>query len=117
MRKIMISLAVIMTLMFPLTAHASTARSNTIILRLSFSGTTATCSVTITSDSTNDEIEAAIKLWQGSTCVATWQESGSGYIIFKDTTTVIKGKTYELTVDVTINGVAQTQASTSGKCS
>ena len=116
MRKTAMSLAVIMLLLLPMTAYAAMSRSVGIIPRISFSGTTANCSVIITANNGNDEIEATIKLWQGSMCVATWPEDGTGNIIFSDTATVTKGKTYKLTVDVVINGVAQPQASVSAKC-
>lgn len=116
MRKIAMSLAVIMVLLLPMTAHAATPRSIGITPRITFSGTTANCSVIITSNSGDDEIEATIKLWKGSTCVATWPENGTGYIIFSDTATVTKGKTYTLTVDAIVNDVAQPQAYVSAKC-
>ena len=116
MRKIAMSLAVIMILMLPMTAHAFTPRIIRIYPSLSFKGTTANCSVVVIADASSDEIEATIKLWQGSRCVATWQEDGTGNLVFKDTATVTSGRTYELTADVTINGVAQSQASVSAKC-
>ena len=115
MRKIAMSLAVIMVLLLPMTAHAA-SRSIGIVPNLSFSGTTANCTVRVVADSFSHEIEATIKLWQGSTCVATWEEEGKGILSFSDTATVTKGKTYELTADVTINGETQPQASVSGKC-
>ena len=116
MRKTAISLVVIIVLLLPITTYAATSRSVGIIPRISFSGTTANCSVIITANNGNDEIEAAIKLWQGSKCVATWSEDGTGNIIFSDTATATKGKTYKLTVDAIVNGVAQQQVSVSAKC-
>lgn len=116
MRKIAMSLAVIMVLLLPMTAHAATPRIIRIYPTLRFEGTTANCSVIVFADVSSDEIEATIKLWQGSKCVATWEEEGQGVLNFSDTATATKGKTYELTADVTINGVAQPQASVSTKC-
>ena len=115
MRKVAMSLAVIMVLLLPMTAHAA-SRSIGIVPNLSFSGTTANCTVRVVADSFSHEIEATIKLWQGSTCVATWEEEGKGILSFSDTATVTKGKTYTLTVDAIVNDVAQPQASTSAKC-
>ena len=61
MRKIIISFAMIVVLMIPLTAQAAGMRSNTIIPRLSFSGTTANCSVTVMADSTNLVIQQPLQ--------------------------------------------------------
>ncbi len=116
MRKIVMSLAVIMVLLLPVTAQAANARTINIIPKLTFSGTTANCSLTILANSMSDEIEATIKLWRGSTCIATWQEDSTGILSFKDTVSVSNGKTYELTADVTINGTTQPQVSVSAKC-
>lgn len=116
MRKIAMSLAVIMVLLLPMTAHAATSRTIRIYPSLSFDGTTANCSVIVLADISSDEIEATIKLWQGNNCVATWQEDATGNLVFKKVATVTSGKTYKLTADVTINDVAQPQASVSAKC-
>ena len=116
MRKIAMSLTAIMVLLLSMTAYAAMPRYIRIYPTLNFDGTTANCSAIVIADNSNDEIEATIKLWQGSICVATWPEDGTGNIIFSDTATVTKGKTYNLTVDVIINGVAQPQASASAKC-
>jgi hypothetical protein len=42
--------------------------------------------------------------------------SGTGYLLFSNSATVSKGKTYELTVDVKINGVSKPQVSIEGTC-
>lgn len=62
-----------------------------------------------------DKIEVIVKLWQGSSCIATWNTSGTGYINFSRSKTVIKGGEYTLKADVTINGIKQPTASISGK--
>lgn len=116
MRKIAMSLAVIMALLLPTTAYAATSRYTRIYPTLSFEGTVANCSVIVYADASSDEIESSIKLWRGSICVATWQEESTGILVFKDTATVTKGRNYELTADVTINGVSQPQVSVSAKC-
>ena len=116
MRKIAMSLAVIMVLLLSMTAYAAMPRYIRIYPALNFEGTAANCSVIVIADAPIDEIEANIKLWQGNICVATWQEESTGNLVFKDTVTVTKGKNYELTADVTVNGVAQPQASVSAKC-
>ena len=83
---------------------------------ISFSGTTANCSVTVVGNQISDKLTATIKLWQGTTCLETWTTSGTGYIFWDDTATVSKNNTYKLTVDVTINGVTKPQVYVEGTC-
>lgn len=115
MRKLAMSLAVIVILVLPMTTYAA-SRSIGIVPNLSFSGTTANCTVKVVADSFAHEIEATIKLWQGSICVATWEEEGKGILSFSDSATVTKDKTYNLTVDAIVNGVVQPQVSVSATC-
>lgn len=95
----------------PLSAFAATPRTAMIYPTLSFSGTTATCSLIVTADP-GDNISAVVKLWRGGSCLATWNASGTRTLSFSRTATVSKSQTYTLTADVTINGVSQPQAST-----
>ena len=83
---------------------------------ISFDGTTANCRVSVSADRSTDQISAVIQLWNGSTRIARWTDSGTGYLLFSNSATVSKGKTYELTVDVKINGVSKPQVSIEGTC-
>ena len=56
------------------TAHAAT-RAAAVVPRISFNGTTASCTVFVAADRPTDDIEAVIKLWQGSKCIETWEAS------------------------------------------
>ena len=79
-KRIMACLFVVLLLMTMTTqATAIEARVLQIIPTLYFEGSTAKCEVTVTGNNITDEIDAVIKLWQGSTCIATWTESGNGY--------------------------------------
>lgn len=84
---------------------------------LTFDGTTAKCSISIVGDSKDDEISITLKLWRGSTCLATWKDSGTLYLSMSETKIVTKGHTYKLTADITINGEPQPQRETSAYCS
>ena len=94
----------------PLAAKAATPRATGIFPGLSFNGTTATCTLTVSADAT-DSISAEVKLWRGGSCLKTWYTSGSGLLTFSRTATVSRNTTYTVTADVTINGVAQQPAS------
>lgn len=115
MRKIAFLLALLLLLSIPLTAQAAT-RNLAVYSNLTYSGTTATCTVRISGGSATNCLEATIKLWNGNTCIKTWTATGDGYIIFSKTATVTTGNTYTLTVDWSIDGVAQATSSVSKKC-
>lgn len=84
---------------------------------LTFSGTTANCSVNIRANNSNDAISATVKLWKGNTCLYTWNENGTGRISFQKTAPVSRGAAYKLTVDFTCAGVKQPQQSVTRTCS
>ena len=98
------------------TAYAASTRAAAVVPRISFNGTTASCTVFVAADRPTDDIEAVIKLWQGSKCIETWEASSVGDLAFSGTATVSRGKTYQLTVDVTLEGKAQPRFSVEGTC-
>lgn len=113
MRKIALLLALVLLFSVPLSVQAATPRIVPIYPDISYSGNVATCTVQIVGHYGTDHLEATIKLWRGSSCIATWNESGTGYINFSETATVTQGKTHKLTVDCWVNGVAQERVSIS----
>ena len=105
MRKMSLILAVVLlvtTLAVP--AMAAQPRAITILPTITVNGTTATCDVSCVGERTSDELVATMRLYRGSTLIATWVERGNGYIFFTETKTVTSGYTYTLTVDLVING-------------
>lgn len=84
--------------------------------KLSFSGTTAICVAVVQGDKSTDRIAAAMRLWKGNTCLETWIKRGTGTVKFNETKTVSRGATYKLTVDFTVNDVAQSQKSVTRTC-
>lgn len=122
MKKSVLLLALILILSIPTTAHAAVPDELSpfvlkILPSLTFDGETAKCTVTIIGDNMSDTISVTLKLWQGSTCLATWSSSGTGYMQFSKTKNVTEGMQYKMTVDVTINGIAKPTYSIWGKCS
>ena len=103
-------------MVFSTTAYAASTRAATVTPNISFHGTTANCSVFIVADKPTDDIDAVIKLWQGGRCIKTWEKSSISYLVFSGEVEVTKGKTYELTVDVTLAGKAQPRLSVEGTC-
>lgn len=109
------ALAILLVAVIPLSAKAVTPRAPGILPGLSFSGTTATCSLFVSANA-NDNIHAVIKLWQGSRSIVTWNASGTEYLDFVNTYGVSRNTTYKLTADVTINGTSYPQVSVSRTC-
>ena len=116
LKKRIIPLILLLAMLLSLSAYAASPRVMTILPAISFDGTTANCRVSVSADRSTDQISAVIQLWNGSTRIARWTDSGTGYLLFSNSATVSKGKTYELTVDVKINGVSKPQVSIEGTC-
>lgn len=107
MRRTALIAALFVMLVIPITAQAATSRAIQILPSLSFNDATANCAVTVVAEKASDTISVDLSLWQGSKCVDSWSDSGSGHLNFSTTTTVSKGNEYKLTAKVTINGVAK----------
>lgn len=121
MKKTAFVLAIFLILSIPTTAYAAVPDEiSPFVLRIypqiSFDEDTATCTATVISDKMTDSISVTLKLWQGSSCIATWSTSGTGYMQFSRSKKVTEGLQYKLSVDVTINGVAKPTVSTYGIC-
>lgn len=116
MKKLALLLTIVLIFGLSVTAYAASPKLINVMPEMTFSGTTANCVVAVTGDYATDDIDVVIKLWRGSTCLRTWYASGEGYVFWDDTATVSKGKTYTLTVDVTINNTSKPRVSISGTC-
>ena len=117
MRKRMLAMMLVLVLALSLAAQAAgPTRMPSARPSLTFSGTTATCSATVSGDKSTDRIAAAMRLWKGNTCLETWIKRGTGTVEFNETKTVSRVATYTLTVDYTVNDVAQPQKSVTKTC-
>lgn len=118
MKKKAIPFLLFLVLLFaqPVYAEAVSPRAATIWPSMAFNGTTAQCSVSVTAEHFTDDIEITVKLWRNGKCIKTWEDSGTGYLIFDRTTTVTRGYTYIMTADVTLDGAIQPTVSVSKEC-
>ena len=104
MRKRLFSFTLALTLLLLFSAPVFAATQvNRVTPNLSFSGTTANCSVTVKGSGT---IHATLELWRGSTLVASWSGSGTNRVSISGSASVSRGQTYTLTVSGTVGGVA-----------
>lgn len=110
-----ITVTAILALLLVSPVCAAEKSASNIYKSLTFSGTTANCSVTVIAGS-EEAIAITVKLWNGSTCIKTWNDTGTGTLVFKGTATVEKGKTYDMTVDVTIDEEEYATQTVSGVC-
>lgn len=113
--KRLISLASVAALVFVLCipAGAVETRSTTQNLDLTFEGTTAYCTATVTS--WGKSIDATMVLKQGSTVIDSWSGTGTSVVVLEGEHTVTKGTTYTLEVSGTANGTPFSATKT-GKC-
>ena len=101
MKKLATFTVLLLFLFSCVTAYATEPRTVSTRPGLSFSGTTATCKVRIVG---SGHIDATLSLWQGSTLIDEWSDSGDSILSISGTCAVSKGKTYTLTVSGTANG-------------
>lgn len=96
-------LAVLMILYFSVSVYAD-ARLARSIPRLTISGTTAYCSGEYRSSDSNASVALTLTLKQGTTVIDTWDATGKGSASISETKRVATGKTYTLTLAVTVDG-------------
>ena len=116
MRKQVLALTLVLAFVLGISAQAAPLRAPRLYPNITFSGTTATCTASVRADNATDTISMTVKLWQGATCLRTWTASGTGSASLSRTATVTSGKTYKLTVNAKVNGVAYPQQSISRTC-
>lgn len=115
MKRFALLLAVILVISTPLTVSA-TPRALTIKPQMAFSGTTATCEVTVVGNNMSEHIEVEMELMYGNTCIASWYADSYGFVNLERTANVTKGRTYDLVVTVTVAGVRNDPVSINGTC-
>lgn len=105
MKKRVLAITLLVVMILTMSVQAISPRLTTIKPVLSFSGRTAECAVDIWADHTTDEISVTMKLWRGASCLETWTESGEGHVyLYGEHTVPMRGWSYKLTAEVTLNG-------------
>ena len=116
-RKIFFTLAplVLIVMLMTQAVQAVEPRLNGTRPKLSFDGTTAVCQVTCRGKS-SDEIDVTLTLYQGSTYVTSWSDSGTGHVSLTKERTVTSGKSYTLKLTYSINDAEQDPVSVTARC-
>ena len=116
MRKKVLALGLVLALMLGVTVQAASPWAIRQNLSLTFDEATAVCTANVHANKATDKVSITMKMWNGETAIQTWTASGTGFADLCKTRPVVKGLTYKLTLDTTINGVAQTTWSTTKTC-
>jgi hypothetical protein len=116
MAKRMVAMATLLVLALSISVQAAephVIRNNP---SLTFSGTTAICSVDCKSGNSSDQISATLTLYQGSTYVDSWSSSGNGRVLISKSCPAKSGKEYKLVLSYSVNGQAQSPVSVTNTC-
>lgn len=84
--------------------------------RISFNNTTAVCTAVCYGDNSDDVVNATLTLYQGSTYVDSWSNSGIDSVSVYGESKVKSGKSYTLKLTYSINGVSKPSVSTTAAC-
>lgn len=114
MKKRAVALFLVLLFSLSVSTYAIDWRAQKVTPSLSFNGTTANCSVSVSSF--GDEIDIVLELWRDNTCVGRWTGSGTSYVTVGGSCEVVKGRTYRLEASGTINGVTLTANTVTGTC-
>ena len=115
MRKRVFALTLILVFLLSMTAYAAEPKNIAPIYpSLSFSGTTANCSVSVTE--AGADISVTLTLYRGWSVIGSWSGSGEDYVKVSGSAAVKDGLEYRLVATGTIDGVAFTSAEVVGTC-
>lgn len=116
MKRRIFALIALVIMALSISAQAVELRAISARPGLSFTGTTAFCSVICRGNSDSDIINATLTLYQGSTYVDSWGGSGEGRVALSGACEAESGKNYKLVVEYTVNGKSMPSVSTTRRC-
>ena len=83
---------------------------------LVFNGTTAQYSALCSGGKSSDTVEATLTLYQGTTYIDSWSDSGKDSLSLSGSCEVQRGKTYKLVLVYSVNGVEKPSVSVTNTC-
>jgi hypothetical protein len=116
MRRRIIPLAALLIMALTISAQAIDLRAISVVPSLSFNGTTAVCYVDCWTGNSQDKVTATLTLYQDSTYVDSWNNSGKGGVFVTGSCEVESGKSYKLVLSYSINGAAKPSVPVTGTC-
>lgn len=119
MKRRVFFIALILMVVMQIPAKAVSERTYMFTPALSFSDTTAYCSVYVPCSNKTDSVSVVLTLWRGQEVIDSWSDASTSdqrYAMINEKATVVKGQTYKLVADVYINGKIAASAPTTGTC-
>lgn len=86
------------------------------VISLSFDGTTAICSATCKGSNSNDKVEATLMLVSDGKTLASWSTAGNYSVSISEKYQVVRGKSYTLKLNYSVNGVSKPEKSVTKTC-
>ena len=103
-KKRLLAILLILCMLGSMMSIGAAARFDGGSITLSFSGNTANCGFDYVAENINTTISVTMILWDGTTLVGSWSNSGTGYVSVSGTAAVTSGVTYRLAAYVVVNG-------------
>ena len=103
-KKRLLAILLILCMLGSMMSIGAAARFDGGSITLSFSGNTANCGFDYVAENMNPTISVTLILWNGTTLVGSWSNSGTGYVVVSGTAAVTSGVTYRLAAYVVVNG-------------
>ena len=103
-KKRLLAILLILCMLGSVMSIGAAARFDGGSISLSFSGNTANCGFNYFAENMNTTISVTLILWNGTTLVGSWSNSGTGYVTVSGTAAVTSGVTYRLAAYVVVNG-------------
>ena len=113
LKRILLTI-VLVSILASSSVMSAAVRAISVTPTLTFTGTTAYCSVRI--NEIGKQIEATLELWHGTILVDSWSGSATSYWVIARNHSVISGQTYTLKVSGTIDGIPFTGNSVTKTC-
>ena len=102
--------------LFTVSVQAVEPRAVWVTPSLMFNGTTAQCSALCNGGKSGDTIKATLTLYQGTTYIDSWSDSGKDSLSFSGSCKVERGKTYKLVLSYSVNGVEKPSVTVTNNC-
>ena len=116
LKRRILTLVTLTALVLTIGSQAAELRGIAAKPRISFSNTTAICTAVCYGDHSDDEVKATLTLYQGSTYVDSWSNSGIDSVSVYGESKVKSGKSYTLKLTYSVNGVSKPAVSTTATC-
>ena len=100
----LIAIVLVISVLFSIMSVSAAAQTRSDSLGLSFSGNKATCECVYIANTSTSSVSVTLILWNGTTLVGSWSNSGTGDVTVRGSATVTSGVTYRLAAYIVVDG-------------